>query len=324
MAVWEETTVPRTLLMLLAVLLVARTVEAQVPISTCGAVVPAKQVGTLQNDLDCGDIGGFCPVCTAKGCTVGDACQVPADCTTSQFCHPLPGVLLGKGARLDMNGHSIRAPGRAGVQCGPFDDAKGCVVFSSIDHGEIKDSDVGIAGGLSLVVSDVEVQNCRAGIQTIGKLRATNVSSSGNNNFGFWGKDIIARNVSADDNLGFGFVAGTEKLGKPGGMRGRIRGSDVTATGNGQAGVLSADPFTLVDLVATGNGFALGGPQSGGIVGLKGGTLADSTVTGNVNGPAHDPLDIFTGRPPVLRDTTCGTSGQYPDPTVGWGVCSND
>jgi hypothetical protein len=87
--------------------------------------------------------------------------------------------------------------------------------------------------------------------------------------------------------------------------------------------VISAETFKLEDLVATGNGF-VGGPQGGGIVGLKGGVLKNSTITGNVNSPAHDPLDVYTAKPPHLVDTTCGTSGQYPDPTVGWGVCSDD
>jgi hypothetical protein len=154
----------------------------------------------------------------------------------------------------------------------------------------------------------------------------TNVSADGNNNFGFWAKYIEAVNCSANDNVGFGFIAGVQgfkKPGHPGTPKGKIRGTDVTANGNGQAGVFSTENFKITDLTAAGNG-SVGGPQGGGIVGLKGGVLKDSTVTGNVNGPAHDPLDVYSAKPPHIIDATCGTSGQYPTPTADWGVCSND
>lgn len=317
----------RLLLALSALVLATGGADAQVLISTCGAVVPAKQVGILQVDLECGDLGGFCPVCTTKGCTVGPACQTPTDCA-SMICNPVPAVQLENGARLDMNGHSISAPGHAAVQCGAFLEVKTCGVFSSVDHGEIKDSAQGVRGGRGVVdVRDVELRNCSMGVWTAGKLRLTNVSAEGSSNFGFGAKDIDATNASANNGVGGGFVAGVERVrrpGKPSVPHGRIRGTDITAIGNGQLGVFSAESFKITDLTVTGNGFALGGPDSGGIVGLKGGVLKDSTVTGNAHGPAHDPLDVFTAKPPHLVDTSCGTSGRHPDATVSWGVCSND
>jgi hypothetical protein len=317
----------RLALALSAFLLGTGTAHAQVPISTCGAVVPAKQVGVLQNDLDCGDLGGFCPDCTKQGCTVGAACETAADCPT-MICNPIPAVRLEQGARLDMNGHRISAPGRSAVQCGAFLEARRCGVFSSVGRGVINDCTTGILAGRAVVdVTDVEVNGCVVGAWSSQKLRLKNVSADGNNNSGFLAKDIDATNVSASNSLGFGFAAGIERFRRPGhssGPFGRIRGTDITATGNGQAGVFSTDTFKIVNLTATGNGFALGGPQSGGIVGTKGGVLKNSTVTGNVNGPAHDPLDVFTAKPPHLIDTICGTSGRYPDKAVSWGVCSDD
>lgn len=317
----------RLLLGLSALVIATGTAHGQVPISSCDVVVPAKQVGILQNDLDCPDVGGYCPECTKNHCTMGASCQTNADCP-NLVCNDIPAVLLEQGARLDMNGHSLSAPGRPAVQCGLFVDTKSCGVFSSVDHGEIKDSLYGIFAGRAVVdVRDIELQNCSFGVATVGKLRLTNVSAEGSNNVGFAGKDIDAVNASANNGVGFGFAAGVERIGSAGrhsGPFGRFHGTDITANGNGQAGVFSAKTFKVVDLTATGNGFSLGGPQSGGIVGLKGGTLKDSTVTGNANGPAHDPLDVFTAKPPHLVDTTCGTSGRYPDKTVSWGVCGND
>ena len=55
----------RFLLALSALALVTGTARAQVPISTCGSVVPAKQVGVLQTDLDCPTSAASVPYATA-------------------------------------------------------------------------------------------------------------------------------------------------------------------------------------------------------------------------------------------------------------------
>jgi len=133
---------------------------------------------------------------------------------------------------------------------------------------------------------------------TAKRLVASDVVSHGNHGIGVHSNSIMTvTDVVSYDNT-IGLFAG----------RG-MRGTGITATNNTNRGISSFGRVDLTDLVATGNG--LFGVDA---VGVR---LTDSNVSGNASG------DVVSDTPPVLVNTTCGTSLQSPGPGT-WGVCAND
>ena len=76
-------------------------------------------------------------------------------------------------------------------------------------------------------------------------------------------------------------------------------------------------------MIATTNGFD-GTTSGAGIVATKRGVLRNSLVDANMF--AGVPLDVLTGKQPVLIETDCNTSAMLVSgaPSGTWGVCGLD
>ena len=279
---------------------------AAVDITACNQGVPAGQVGVLQNDLDC-----------------------------SGQPSSTDGVWIERGGTLDLNGRTIvGAPFaiqpnggiRAAVHCRLGRRCEGspivcrpgrgrCTVTSSTGTGHVI-SNTGINSERHLDVSHVQVSGGGYVVAGDGKLRAVDLQVSGGGTVA--GDKALLTDVSVVGANSFGIF-----------MTKRIRGTNVTVTGCGNAGLSSANG-RLTGLVATGNGVSPSSHINGG--GVHGGRwrLTDSTVTGNqanfANPPASYPVDVLTVKRPVLVGTTCDHSAMLTGsvPYVSWGVCSSD
>jgi hypothetical protein len=254
-------------------------------ITDCNTLVPANEVGVLQNDMSCG--GAFIA------------------------------VGLGENATLDLNGHSITGtfypdPPRA-VEC------RGVkfTIRSSNGTGRIGGGDfVAVEIGLftynraRLLISDVDLHDARAGIQGSAflayprdtQVRARRVAAHGHAEYGIWVTRLTAWNVDASDNGGVGVSAD------------KLRGISMTASNNGRSGIFGGS-ISVKGLVADDNGDAG--------VRVVSASLRDATLTGN-DGYGIG-ADLMTVRHPHVGNTMCGKSqvigglgGQ------GWGVCSAD
>ena len=153
------------------------------------------------------------------------------------------------------------------------------------------------------------------------------------------GGHVVVKQVDVSGNAEYGIQVLSDPADQPG--RGRLTAVDVTANGNGEAGVVafpylrgrnitangnaahgvSTCVFSVKNLQATSNG-------EQGIVGC-GGKLVASTITGNDAAGAG--TDVLTVAAPKLSATTCGKSAMLlgfnaGEPIVGatWGVCASD
>lgn len=242
-------------------------------ITGCHDAVLTGDTGVLQNDLDCGgpDLGRW-------------------------------GVTLAPRATLDLNGHAIRNE-FGGVWC-----QGKCVIKGP---GEISGmSALAVLVNDKTMLRDVVIRDSGGGVYPADvagdlallmnvKVALKNVTLARTGS-GVYGWKIKARNVSVTD-------------GAWGLLGEQVKGRDVTLTGNTGLGI-RATKTVVRNLTATGNGDA--GVDAYGPVILK-----DSTLSGNDG--LGDGRDIIsrTG-PPVLLNTTCGRSalGDGTD----WGVCAND
>lgn len=236
---------------------------------SCGPDVPAGVVAVLQSDV---------------------------------VCPPGVSIVLGRGATLQLNGHSITAESEVAGHV-----AIGCVRgrCQVVGPGEVRGF-----GGIAiaafqpsrLVITDVVVRNNGVGLNgdrveasgtsfvansswgaSAHVLRATNVSATGNGQFGLGGRTIRGSGISASDNLEDGLRAN------------RISVDHLAATGNGRYGVTARFPGTTA--------------------------VRDSNVT--ANGAA----DVASQGRPVVRRTSCTTSRRldsYGTNLGSWGVCSAD
>jgi hypothetical protein len=306
-------------LVVLLVLVTAVPAAADVLVTTCGERIPAREVGILQNDLDCSSTPGYCLACSNGQCSEQGSCLADGDCVAPLIgCYRRVGVTLDDRARLDLNGHGIVAPGAIAVGCA----GKRCAITSSVGRGEISGSSMAVAfGGKTRVqISDVDVHDCASGIGGAlneGKIEATNVTSSFNIGSGLRAGEIVATNVTANGNGRNGFSA--ERKG--------VRGTNLTADDNGWYGIVSYGRFDITGLSASGNGTSGEESTGPGLWGRSGGRLTASTVTGNVYhdaGGVTFPLDLLTRGRPKLIGTTCVRSGGHPGPGDAWGVCSGD
>src|SRR5262249_42358051 len=167
-------------------------------------------------------------------------------------------LLLGRAA-LEMNGHSISAPDSVAVGGGNDGHRSR---FSIIGPGTITGSGYGIwiDANDPAIVQDVTVTGSRFdGGFAGGNVSATRVVTSGSTEgSGIW-------------------------------PLGRVRGVDVTSSGNAHAGVFGGKSVSIRNLTASGNGGAGVGVDAGGITV----TLVGSQVTGNGTAGAS-PVDIAT------------------------------
>lgn len=276
-------------------LVLARSVAA-VDITTCGQSVGDAATGVLQVDLDCtGAVG----VCLQPGANDQDV-----SCTSDAICHAVrdpcanAAVLLGAGAVLQLNGHTITG---AGVLCSV---AGTCSVTGP---GSIVAAPVGILARKKIVASGLTIDGGVFGIVSRrGGAILTNLSLTDNSEDGIWS------------------------------WKGTIRATGVTATGNGDSGIYATlKPVIVRDSTASGNGnhgvdgypvralaLTAQGNTGAGIVSAKTLSARDSTLTGN--GIAFEGLDVVSARRPRVLNTVCDHSRNIGEGGGTWGVCAAD
>ena len=274
----------------------SRALAAQiVPITSCaGIALTNRQVGVLQNDLDC----------TVGACVDAPAvtCHVDADCPSGQCAGPAV-ANVARGAKLDLNGHTVvggafpvsqlgyPAFGNVGIlTTGPatiygpghlagFDGAGGSIQErSSTQPGR-------------LYIHDLDIDSGPTGYAVFSTLR------------------VLAKNVAIVNGNGFA-TAGTASL------------KNVTIT-NCLLGVTTGS-LIGVNLVIHGCGLGIG---MNGLIRLR-----LSNITGNGTVDVDHPFgsDIVTSIKPKLAATTCNASFQAcgGNPTIpcapSWGVCLHD
>jgi hypothetical protein len=202
---------------MLALLLAFVGRAAAIDITACGTVVPEREVGVLQADLDCGTL----PV----------------------------GVSLQRRARLQLNGHvlsgatravsldfekgraSVEGPGEiAGAGNGIFKSTKdlGSRVVVKVSNVYVHDCTTFGVFADRVKLEGVRAERNRHGISANFKIRGSDVVASENTGFGVWAASGVVRlrNLTAQDNEWFGVIAS---------QRGRVVLRDSTATGNAAA-----------------------------------------------------------------------------------------
>jgi hypothetical protein len=314
----------RSILIALALVVsCAALAAAEIEISDCGAVIPSGEVGVLSRDLDCATVTKRCVVCDKRSCAPSsEACADIQECSTpgSLYCAFPAAVTLRRGATLDLAGHAIVGGPNctAAVRCA---DGKGpCAVTSSTARGRLSgQSGVFVTGAARLEISNVDISDCEgSGIYSpvlAARVVASSVTVTDNGGSGISARDITATDLTAAANGDRGLDA-----------QGRLRGSAITVADNASFGAISVKPVELDGFTATGNGAATAEGSGAGLWALRGGYMANSTLSGNVYQAAGGPIpmDILSGRPLRLVDSTCIKSGGNGSLTAGWGVCSGD
>jgi len=275
-----------------------------IDVTLCDQVVPAGQIGDVQNDLDC---------------------------QSNAFA---AAVHLEQNARLRLNGHRIIGPkgganvidiplsGRIegpGEIAGAADSAFGSCVSADgsmlrIDGGDdgidIHGCNAGVVavngkaqltdvrlhdnvgpGAFAPRLTATDVSSTDNGAQGLNsdKLKATNVIASRNRLFGLGGKRVLVLGGTLADNGRFGIST----------LDGRVTAKSVTITGSGEVGVLGGGKTKIM--------------------------LKDSTVTGTGPGTGTFPpnTDVYAAvKRPTVVHTVCGKSAGGPAGT--WDVCQND
>lgn len=208
----------------LVVMLLVTTQAFAGNVTSCGQLVPPRDIGVLTADLDCSSAAGAFAVELGDRATLemaghtitgrGILCQLR--CTIHG-----PGDVTGVGgAGLEVYGGRNRVTVSGGVSL----------------HGNID----GIYGGAKLVLTDVDVSNnSSSGIFVLTKrVKGTNVTVNDNGSFGLFAQDssVTIDGLTANDNGWFGVNAKRVKL------------LNSTLTGN-EGGHPSNPPF--VDVVST-------------------------------------------------------------------------
>jgi hypothetical protein len=251
---------------------------ALVVTTPCGVEVPRGEPATLQGDV----------ACSADAPVVGNNGS----------------IWLRRGARLELNGYTIRLVGTA--QAAPIYCDGTCTV---VGPGRIS-SDV-VGGGVvsfgrgRITVQDVTMDTLIGGVYAPFARRVTlgNVGMDVKS-FGVAAPRVVVNDVTI--NLtGSSPGRAVDAIGK-----GLVKGTGLVLTGCGDYCINAGRRTSLADLTSVG-GFI--GINSGGTV-----TLVDSSVTGSTY------RDIVSRRLPRLTNTTCGRSGRSDDPLTSWGVCSDD
>ena len=262
-------------------------------ITACGQRVPDYQHGVLQADLSCPP-AGYC-VSSFGGEIGNQPCVEDSDCGSQMACRRFA-VLLGRHARLALNGHSIAGTSptvgpNPGIRCEDAAVLGGCVVTGpgtitgfyegvSIAGGKSKLGQVTITGNTYGFLSAFGGRNGRSSLTGVA------VTS---NRYGVIADSLLAKGVDASDNTEIGIWSGANKA------------SDVTSNDGGNVGVFTNGPARFVRLTATGNG----GP---GLAAATDVLVAASTLTGNDGAAAGYDILAAGAR---LQATTCGKSAAF-------------
>jgi len=179
-------------LVVVLTLVLARSVAA-VDVTTCGQSVGDAATGVLQVDLDCtGAVG----VCLQPGANDQDvSCTSDAVCNVVRDPCANAAVLLGAGAVLQLNGHTITG---AGIVCSA---AGTCTV---VGPGSIVSAPVGILARKKVVASGLTIDGGVIGIVSRrGGAILTNLSLTDNSEDGMWSwkGTIRATGVTATGNV---------------------------------------------------------------------------------------------------------------------------
>jgi hypothetical protein len=212
-------------------------------VTSCGVVVPAREIAEVRNDLVC-----------ASGTGVTLQSRATLRLNGFRFSGAALGISCAGPCTIEGGGGSISDMGIA-VQ-----HAKGRLVVSEL---EIFDVELGVQSlhrSSVVVATDVVAHDTEYPFVVAGKLVATNVTT----NDSYYGiaaiRGIVAVNVTAANNQFTGMYS-----------RRKIEGSGIAVTGNGGYGI-QARRVDASDVTASGN-------QSG-VVALNT-LLTDSTLTGN-------------------------------------------
>jgi len=277
------TTVGRVLALAVALVVVAPRGGMALD-AACGLTVPPGMTAVLQGDLTC-----------------------PSD--------PVA-ITLDRASTLDLNGYTLRATadGAAGVVCVD----RACSVISSVAAPGVISGESTAEDGISIredfapltsmVVDNVTVRDFKEiGIYAtgLGTTTLSNVSVSGCGYEGINGGDhgrLTVNGVMVNDNADG--IVGPHV----------VKGVGLTLNANSGTALWHVKRVTVTDLTASGNGIA--GIEVESLVRLR-----DSALSGN--GQA----DIVSARRPRLTNTTCERSAHGLDQfgRVGpWGVCALD
>ncbi|MFO0593564.1 MAG: hypothetical protein U0441_38845 [Polyangiaceae bacterium] len=281
---------------------------ATIPLTSCGATIPAGQEGVLQNDVVCtfrcsGDPSIECTYSDEE-----DACEGHGRCEPDAF-------LLEDDATLNLNGHTIEMAYQApGAYClgAPSDPGRGrCTVTGPGTFAGSKGDAIGSLGA-DLFVRDVTIGRCDYAIATRGRLTAkglVTLNDRENTVAALRGVRLRDSVIAGDYGVvtdGDASVVGV-RVTAPGGIiaGGNVRGrklylsrfADVRArhVALREVNAVPEEPF-----------------QSPSIVAERSLRLADSSV-----------VNIASGRRPLLLRSTCARSTII-GTAVSWGVCADD
>lgn len=233
----------------------------------------------------------------------GDPGVLQGDLDCSGISAVVAAVVLNPGATLYLNGHSITGAWVHDVSCyAAVSPSRTCTI---VGPGELTGATFGIAAASRARVENVVIHGNDVGIWKI----YGDVSHAAR---------LDLDNVVIRDNVNEGVRGG-----------GGIWAKDSEIRDNGGVGTTSYGPSRLVRTKITGNGGA------GIVTGRYDDfyhiyfythrllALVDSEVTGN--GLLDGSPDILSGRKPLVKRTTCGTSGDPTEPgNPTWGVCAGD
>jgi len=205
-----------------------------VSVTTCGQVVPPGARAVLANDIVCPPWGVCYTTCVPGNPACFQPLQPVVTCRSTAECPDPPndncafppgvttsvGIYLGKGARLDMNSHSVSGA-FVGIASGAPD---------GTGAGKATISGPGAIAG-----------NSAGGVLYATTLKLVGVTLRDNVNVGAgWGDRVILQDVTGSGN---GALALARK---------KMTAKGVTATGNG-VGLASGGTLTVVDSSITGS-----------------------------------------------------------------------
>jgi hypothetical protein len=222
-------------------------------------------------------------------------------------------VILGHRSTLRLDGNTITAPiAGTGVSC---ESARRCSVIGPgwiLGAPPFNPTGVGVASEKNVVVEgDIEIYGHTTGIlATEGRATVTDLILRNN------GDGIIAKVVKGESV----FVLNSERVGII--ALKTVRGGPFEIRDSGWAGI-ETQKFKLEGSSLTSNGFD-GTTSGGGILAQRRGVLYDSFVDANELNDV--PLDVITGKEPILIDSNCHRSAMLVSgvPVGTWGVCGGD
>jgi hypothetical protein len=270
---------------------------ATIDVSACGTTVPPGATGVLTADLQCeyrctNDPPTVCDPNEDDPCP-GGSCQAQV-------------IALGRGATLDLGGHTIFFAYQAhAVDCGTGDQGSCTVVGpGSIVGGK----GTGIEGGSRDVrAANLFINNTDSAIRTDGSIFAKDVNLGFREEWLSAGRDIQLDNVvlGPAGAAAAGDLLATHVNGGTLGAGGRIRARDVVLDA-----AMGRDVFLRRATAAQ--------PDP-----VSGAPLLSVMATRRLMLHRSAVGDIESGKRPMLIKSTCETS-TVAGTAEGWGVCAND